>query len=596
MVTHNTNRSGTGCAGPAVRALRRPFLLVALLALILTPLVWASRTQLKPGWNMFSAQQDVEVGQQTSSEAERQLPMLNNSKVDKYLNNLGRKLASHATGEKFPYQFKAVNDRAINAFALPGGFLYINRGVIEAADNEAQLAGVMAHEIAHVALRHGTNQASKAYIAQVPLAILGGVMGSNSTGAVLAQLGAGFAANSVLLKYSRDAESQADMLGTQILYDAGYDPRAMAQFFEKIEAEHKGGYPPAFFSSHPNPENRTGRVDQEIGNLGGAPRGSKTDSKEFQDIKRHVMALAGPPAGGTTIAQGNTGGGNSGQPGTSGLRILAASYGAKNKFIDVRQRLQSQVQNDRLDLQVTNSSMGGDPISESKALLIRYEWAGRAYDLVVPEKQRVSIPTEQQRTGTISGGGTQPEWPSSRVRTFENSVLRIEHPDNWRAYGPGDVTVTIAPDKGLVGDGQGNQALAYGIIVNMYEPLIDRRGGGRQQLQPEGYGRPLGSSRGDEQEHRLLEEDTTRLIEELRHSNPGMRVISQHDHLRVDGREVQSTYLTNDSPLGGRETNWLVTVRQPEGLLFIVFVAPDRDFQNYEETFRAMLYSVRLRR
>jgi beta-barrel assembly-enhancing protease len=589
MVTHNTHRSGTSCAGPAVRALRRQFMLVALLALILTPLVWASRTQLKPGWNMFSAQQDIEVGQQTSSEAERQLPMLNNSKVDKYLNNLGRKLASHATGEKFPYQFKAVNDRAINAFALPGGFLYINSGVIEAADNEAQLAGVMAHEIAHVALRHGTNQASKAYIAQVPLAILGGAMGSNSTGAVLAQLGAGFAANSVLLKYSRDAESQADMLGTQILYDAGYDPRAMAQFFEKIEVEHKGGYPPAFFSSHPHPENRTGRVDQEIGKLGGLPRGSKTDSKEFQDIKRHVMALAGPPAGGTTIARGNTGGGDSGQPGTTGLQILAASYGAKDKFIDVRQRLQSQVQNNRLDLQVTNSSMGGDPIRESKALLIRYQWAGRAYDVVVPEKQRVSIPTEQQRTGTISGGGTQPEWPSNRVRTFENSVLRIEHPDNWRAYGPGDVTVTIAPDKGLVGDGQGNQALAYGIIVNLYEPLIDRRG--RQQLQPEGYGRPLGS-----QEHRLLEDATTRLIAELRHSNPGMRVISQHDHLRVDGREVQSTYLTNDSPLGGRETNWLVTVQQPEGLLFIVFVAPDRDFQNYEETFRAMLYSVRFRR
>ena len=191
--------------------------LLAMAGLLLTPLVWASCTELKPGWNMFSAQQDVEVGQQTSREAESQLPMLNNSRVDNYLNNLGRRLSKHATGEKFPYQFKGVNDRNINAFALPGGFLYINRGVIEAADNEAQLAGVMAHEIAHVALRHGTNQASKAYIAQVPLAILGGALGSNSTGAVLAQLGAGFAANSLLLKYSRDAESQADLLGTQIL-------------------------------------------------------------------------------------------------------------------------------------------------------------------------------------------------------------------------------------------------------------------------------------------------------------------------------------------------------------------------------------------
>ena len=336
----------------------RSMMLVAVVMLILAPLVWASRTELKPGWNMFSAQQDVEVGQQTSVEAERQLQMLDNSRVDQYLNDLGRKLAAHAPGEKFPYQFKAVNDRSINAFALPGGFLYINRGVIDAADNEAQLAGVIAHEIAHVALRHGTNQASKAYIAQVPLAILGGALGSNSTGAVLAQLGAGFAVDSLLLKYSRNAESQADVLGTQILYDSGYDPKAMAQFFQKIQAESQGGQPPTFFSSHPNPENREGRVDEEIANLGGTPRNSMTDSRAFQDIKRYEQALAGPPAnGGTGIAQGNTGG----QPAGSELRIVGASYGAKDKFIDVRERLQSRIENGRLNLQVTNSSMGGTP-------------------------------------------------------------------------------------------------------------------------------------------------------------------------------------------------------------------------------------------
>lgn len=218
--------------------------------MVLAPLALADRTPLKPGWNMFSPQQDVEVGQQVSKEAERQLPMLNNSRVDNYMNNLGRKLSSRAPGEKYPYQFKVVNDRAINAFALPGGRIYINRGVIEAADNEAQLAGVVAHKASHVALRHGTNQASKASAAQMPLAILGGMLGSNSTGAVLAQLGAGFAVNSILLKYSRTAESQADIMGWQILYDSGYDPRAMAQFLEKIQAQDKGGQPVAFFSSH----------------------------------------------------------------------------------------------------------------------------------------------------------------------------------------------------------------------------------------------------------------------------------------------------------------------------------------------------------
>jgi hypothetical protein len=140
------------------------------------------RTVLKPGWNMFSTEQDIEVGQQVSREAERQLPMLNDSRVDSYLNELGQRLTAHAPGAKFPYAFKAVNDKAINAFALPGGPIYIHRGVIEAADNEAQLAGVMAHEASHVALRHGTNQASKASAAQMPLAILGGMLGNNSTG------------------------------------------------------------------------------------------------------------------------------------------------------------------------------------------------------------------------------------------------------------------------------------------------------------------------------------------------------------------------------------------------------------------------------
>ncbi|MBI4473333.1 MAG: M48 family metalloprotease [Acidobacteria bacterium] len=177
----------------------------------------ADRTKLKPGWNIFSPEQDVEMGREVSAEAERELPILNNRQATAYVDALGKRLASHAPGERYPYRFKIVNDKAINAFALPGGYIYVNRGTIEAAQNEAQLAGVMAHEIAHVALRHGTNQVSKAYVAQVPLSILGGAIGGNSVGAILAQLGIGFAANSILLKYSRDAERQADLMGTQIL-------------------------------------------------------------------------------------------------------------------------------------------------------------------------------------------------------------------------------------------------------------------------------------------------------------------------------------------------------------------------------------------
>ena len=117
-----------------------------------------SRTKLKPGWNLFSPQQDIEMGRESAKQAEKQLPILNDRQANSYIDALGKRLASHAPGEKYPYQFKIVNDTAINAFALPGGFVYVNRGAIEAADSENQIAGVMAHEIGHVVLRHGTNQ------------------------------------------------------------------------------------------------------------------------------------------------------------------------------------------------------------------------------------------------------------------------------------------------------------------------------------------------------------------------------------------------------------------------------------------------------
>ena len=250
------------------------------------------RTPLKPGWNLFTPEQDIQIGKQSSSRIGQQVLLLNDPRVDDYLDALGKKLAGYAPGYKYPYQYRCVNDENINAFALPGGFIYINRGVIEAADNEAQLAGVMAHETSHVALRHGTNQVSKAEAWQIPFGLLGNAGG---LGGLMAQLGGGFTLNSIVLKYSRDDETQADVLGTQILYDAGYDPRALAQFFEKIEAESKGKQPAQFFSDHPNPGNRTGRVDDEVEKLGGPEPNYRTDSDDFHSIKIYVMKLPKPP-------------------------------------------------------------------------------------------------------------------------------------------------------------------------------------------------------------------------------------------------------------------------------------------------------------
>ena len=173
--------------------------------------------------------------------------------------------------------------------------------------------------------------------------------------------------------------------------------------------------------------------------------------------------------------------------------------------------------------------------------------------------------------------------------TAENSLLRINHPDNWQTYGQGDA-MTISPRGGMVQDGNGNQALAYGVIVNIYTPHQDSYG---QQLQGPGYGQ--GSGQGSQQNsHALLEQATDQLIQELRLSNRNMRVLRYHEDISVNGRDATSTYLSNDSPLGGRETNLLVTVQRPEGLLFLVFTAPDRDFQGYESTFQQMVRSVRI--
>lgn len=266
--------------------------------LVFTPAVpaAATRTQLKPGMNFFSPEQDVELGRDASAEAEKQLRVLRDARVDAYLNRLGRRLAAQAPGYEFPYQFAAINDGSINAFALPGGFLYINRGLIEAAENEAQLAGVVAHEIGHVALRHGTNQLSKALLLRAPLMVLGGVFGggSGSLAGQLAQLGLAVGFSAVFLKYSRTAETQADILATQILYDTGYQPREVALFFQKIERTGGGGRGIEFFSDHPSPQNRVQRVEEEASRLGSKP-GLKRDSEDFHAIRSHLQSLPPPP-------------------------------------------------------------------------------------------------------------------------------------------------------------------------------------------------------------------------------------------------------------------------------------------------------------
>ena len=263
--------------------------LALLIALVIAaPQFALARYEPKERKNAFSREEEIKVGQQAAAEVMQQMPILpENDPLTKYIQKLGAKLVAKAPGEKWPYSFRVVNQKEINAFALPGGPMFVNVGTIQAADNEAQLAGVMGHEISHVVMRHATASATSKMKWQAPLSILGAVLGSKGGAlAQAAQLGIGFGVNSVFLKYSRDAETEADLVGTDILYDAGFDPKQMAVFFEKLAAE-GGGRGPEFLSSHPNPGNRMQRVQQEVASL--QPRTYAKNSSDFKSAKQRAM-------------------------------------------------------------------------------------------------------------------------------------------------------------------------------------------------------------------------------------------------------------------------------------------------------------------
>ncbi|MFN0085969.1 MAG: M48 family metalloprotease [Blastocatellia bacterium] len=251
-----------------------------------------SEPRYKPGFNLFSPQQDVQMGQQSAQQIMMETPMLKDPQIDGYVRQLGAKLAAKAAGEAFPYQFRVVATREINAFALPGGFLFVNAGAIAAARNEGELAGVMAHEIAHAALRHGTVQATKQQIAQMGLGLLGSLAssGENSNlGQAVNTIG-GLGANMLFLKFGRGAEKQADLEGARILAEAGYDPRDMANFFKTLQAE-GGDRVPELLSDHPDPGNRIKYILDEIARLPVAAN-PVHNTPEFEAVKSRLTGTA----------------------------------------------------------------------------------------------------------------------------------------------------------------------------------------------------------------------------------------------------------------------------------------------------------------
>jgi peptidase M48-like protein len=266
----------------------------ALLAALLlpTPLEGWARFVPHPCKNAFTEQQETTEGQKAAQEVYKQMPVLPDSDpVSRYVQQLGARLVQHAPGYKWPYNFHVANVEDINAFALPGGSVFVNLGTIQAAETEAQLAGVMAHEISHVAQRHSTcnitKQRTPSLLAGLGQIVAGIALGGAAGAAV--QQGIGLTAGLSFLRMSRDAEKQADLMGTDILYDAGYDPRALPQFFEVIQGKSgEGGA--QFLSDHPNPGNRVGYVNDEIDTLPRRASYVKT-SAEFTSIKKQVAGM-----------------------------------------------------------------------------------------------------------------------------------------------------------------------------------------------------------------------------------------------------------------------------------------------------------------
>lgn len=248
--------------------------------------------QFQPGFNLFSKQQDVQLGQEAAAQVRKQMTVINDPVLTNYVNQVGKRLASapEARRSGFPFTFEVVADPTINAFALPGGPMFINTGLLKAVDSEAQLAGVMGHEMSHVILRHGTNQATKAKMIELPAMLAGQAAGGTMMGK-LAQAGIGLGANSVLLKFSRSAESQADLTGSHIMAESGYNPMEMARFFEKLSAQ-GGGRTLQFLSDHPNPGNRERAIEQEAAALPHRNYGFQTG--EFQRMKQVAAGIHEP--------------------------------------------------------------------------------------------------------------------------------------------------------------------------------------------------------------------------------------------------------------------------------------------------------------
>jgi Zn-dependent protease with chaperone function len=365
-----------------------------------------------PGNAPMTRQQQIQLGFQAAAQVYQQMPVLPDSSPEtQYIRKLGARLAATIPAQySWPFEFHVIPQKEINAFALPGGPMFVNVGTITAASSEAELAGVMAHEMSHVYMQHSAKQAGKtqttAAIAGIAGAILGAVTGGSMLGQ-LAEAGIQFGAQGVILKYSRGDEAQADAVGAIIMYKAGYNPQALADFFQKLTTQ--GGEGPQFLSDHPNPGNREQAIQQEIANW--PPKHYVTTSAEFDAAKKHAQTVE------VYSAQQISAGAKTGQ----------------------WSRLNKQ-----------NGAVFQAP-------------AGVAVN--TPASAPAS--SENSSTGPAAPVSLQNVLPSSRMVATDLGPLKISYPDNWQLVAPSQrgADIRIAPPAGVSGD-----SIGYGVLLNGVKP------------------------------------------------------------------------------------------------------------------------------
>ena len=360
-----------------------------------------------PGHPHVSRDQQRQLGLQAAAQVYQQMPVLPDSSPEtQYIRHLGQKLVATIPPEhSWPFEFHVVAQKEINAFALPGGPMFVNVGTITAAADEAQLAGVMAHEMSHVYMQHSAKQESKAEWTGGLAQLAGGILGATTGGTVgqLAQEGIQFGAQGLMLKYSRTDESQADAVGAMILYRAGYNPQALADFFKTLETQ-GGTAPPQWLSDHPNPGNREQAIEKEIRNW--PTENYAGDSLAFQKTRQHALGVKA----------------------YTGEEIAA---GAKTgQWAQINQK----------------NGAAFNPSGGSNSLAA----------------------TPVRATAAVSAASLQSVLPSQRMVTSNLGPMKIERPQNWSVTMPqhqGDY-VTIAPEVGITPNGVGYGVLINAARTN----------------------------------------------------------------------------------------------------------------------------------